>query len=457
VYPARRHDLSGARVLVVGGALTGMSVCRFLAKHGSRVTLTDRSDLAGREAELSALAGLEVDLMIGGHRERDFLGADMIVVSPGVPLSIEPLEKARQAGVTIIGDVELAFWYLKAPICAVTGTNGKTTTTALLGDMLDACGQKVAVGGNIGEPLVELVDGSENLDCIVAELSSFQLEAIDTFRPKVAVLLNITPDHLDRYPGFEEYVQAKMRLFENQTKDDRAVLNADDPEVTARTRSITPKRVCFSRKKSLNEGVVWEDGRIVCRMEGAEYSYDPRGSALTGVHNRENIMAAVAAAAVVGCAGDSVDRAIHSFRPAAHRLELVGEANGVRYFDDSKATNVGAALRSVESFDAGVHLIMGGVDKGGSYAPLVEAVRRRVTALYLLGEAADRIEEELGDAARIVRTEDMADAVRRASDAATSGEVVLLAPACSSFDMYENYKERGRHFAELAAERMKKR
>ncbi|MBN1883492.1 MAG: UDP-N-acetylmuramoyl-L-alanine--D-glutamate ligase [Deltaproteobacteria bacterium] len=455
--PARRHDLSGERVLVVGGALTGISVCRFLARRGSRVTLTDLSNLAGKESELSALAGLGVNLVIGGHRDRDFLDADLIVVSPGVPLFIESLVKAKQAGVTIIGDVELASWYLKAPILAVTGTNGKTTTTALLGEMLDACNLSVAVGGNIGEPLVDLVEGSENLDCVVAELSSFQLEAIDTFRPHVAVLLNITPDHLDRYPGFEEYVLSKMRIFENQTGEDYAVLNADDLEVTARTERIRPKRVCFSGQKALDEGVIWDDGRIVCRMEGASYSYNPEGSALTGVHNRENIMAAVAAAAVMGCAGEAVDRAIHSFRPAAHRLELVGEANGVRYFDDSKATNVGATLRSIESFDGGVHLIMGGVDKGGSYGPLVEAVKRRVTALYLMGEAADRIEKELGGAAKVVRVADMADAVRRASDAASRGDVVLLAPACSSFDMYDNYKERGKHFALLAAERMKER
>jgi UDP-N-acetylmuramoylalanine--D-glutamate ligase len=444
-------------VLVVGGALTGVSVCRFLAKRGSLVTLTDRSDLAGREGELSILTDLGVDLVIGGHREGDFLDADLIVVSPGVPLSIEPLEKAKEAGVTIVGDVELAFWYLEAPICAVTGTNGKTTTTALLGEMLAACGMNVAVGGNIGEPLVDLVDGSETLDGVVAELSSFQLEAIESFRPKVSVLLNITPDHLDRYPGFEEYARAKMRIFENQTEEDYAVLNADDSEITARTGHIGPRRVFFSGTRALDEGVTWEDGRIVCRMGGAVHAYDPSGSALTGVHNRENIMAAVAAAAQVGCAGEPVERAIHAFRPAAHRLELVGEANGVRYFDDSKATNVGAALRSIESFENGVHLIMGGVDKGGSYGPLFEAVRRRVTALYLMGEAADRIEEELGGAAKVVRVTDMADAVGRASDAASSGDVVLLAPACSSFDMYDNYKERGKHFAKLAAERMKER
>jgi len=264
--PARRHDLSGARVLVVGGALTGVSVCRFLAKRGSLVTLTDRSDLAGREGELSILTDLGVDLVIGGHREGDFLDADLIVVSPGVPLSIEPLEKAKEAGVTIVGDVELAFWYLEAPICAVTGTNGKTTTTALLGEMLAACGMNVAVGGNIGEPLVDLVDGSETLDGVVAELSSFQLEAIESFRPKVSVLLNITPDHLDRYPGFEEYARAKMRIFENQTEEDYAVLNADDSEITARTGHIGPRRVFFSGTRALDEGVTWEDGRIVCRM-----------------------------------------------------------------------------------------------------------------------------------------------------------------------------------------------
>ena len=455
--PAREHDLSGARVLVVGGALTGMSVCRFLAARGSVVTLTDRSDLAGKKDELSALAGLGVELMIGGHREKDFLDADLIVASPGVPLSIEPLRRAEAAGVDIIGDVELAYWYLKAPICAVTGTNGKTTTTALLGDMLGACGRRVAVGGNIGEPLVELVEGSEDLDYIVAELSSFQLEVVDTFRPEIAILLNITPDHLDRYPGFDEYVRAKVRIFENQTGEDRAVLNADDPEVTTETKHIAPERIYFSRREVLDEGVFWEDGRVVCRMDGASHSYDPEGSALTGVHNRENIMAAVAAAAAVGCVGDGITRAIHSFRPAAHRLEFVGEKNGVRFFDDSKATNVGAALKSVESFDGGVHLIMGGVDKGGSYAPLFEAVRRRVKALYLMGEAADRIERELGDAAKVERVADMADAIGRAYDAASTGEVVLLAPACSSFDMYENYKERGKDFARLAAERMEKR
>lgn len=443
--------LSGVRVVVVGGARTGMSAARFLVGHGAHVTLTDMSHLPGKEAELSTLRDLGVVTDLGRHDSTVFTSADLIVVSPGVPLFMDALAEAKKRGVRIIGEVELAFRFLDTPIIAVTGTNGKTTTTALLGEILKSCGKSVLVGGNIGTPLIEFVpDTGTNgpaADWIVAEISSFQLEAIETFAPRVALLLNITPDHLDRYRSYEEYIAAKLEIFAHQTNNDIAVLNRDDQLVTSRTRGIAAAPFYFSRMRNEPNGVWYNGTEIVCTINGADDTYDPRKAQLTGVHNIENIMAAVAGAATAGCSGEAVGEAIRHFVPHAHRLQhVLTTASGVSFYDDSKATNVGAALKSIESFAGGLHVILGGVDKGGSYAPMKEALKKRARGLYLIGEAAPIIERELAGVVPIVAAGTIEQAVRIAGDRAKSGDTVLLAPACSSFDQYRNYQERGEDF-----------
>ncbi len=307
---AEKMILSGARVLVVGGARTGLSTARFLAARGAHVTLTDMATLADRKADIRQLSDLGVALELGIHKNETFLGSDLIVVSPGVALFIEPLVAARDRGVRIIGELELASRFIAAPIVAVTGTNGKTTTTALLGDILTACGKNVLVGGNIGTPLIDFVNNGDAVggtarpvDYVVAEISSFQLEAVETFRPRVSVLLNITPDHLDRYRSYEEYIAAKLAIFVNQTRDDSAVLNRDDELVVGRTKGILARKIFFSRRQVEHGGVSFNGKEIVSLIEGRSESYDVAGSRLTGVHNIENIMAALAAAAAVGCGG----------------------------------------------------------------------------------------------------------------------------------------------------------
>ncbi len=449
--------LSGAEVqsinlLVVGGGITGFGTARFLAdlsRGKAHITLTDAGDLSGKEEELRGLEELGVSLELGGHREKTFLESDLIIVSPGVPLYIDEIAGAKESGVRVMGELELAFRFIEAPILAVTGTNGKTTTTALLGDILINSGIKAIVGGNIGDPLVNLVEGSKEADYVVAEVSSFQLEAIETFRPRMGALLNISPDHLDRYPGYEEYIEAKMDLFKNQSDTDYALLNGDDPIVTARAEGLKARKIFFSREKEIPGGVYLKGGKIVCEAGGKPYTYDPAKYFLTGVHNIENIMAAVGSAAVVGAVGERVNEAIADFRPAPHRLERFLTSRGVTFYDDSKATNVGAALKSIESFTGGIHLIMGGVDKGGSYAPLASAVGERVKALYLIGEARGKIEGELGGLVTTVVADGMEEAVSLIGERVKPGDVVLLAPGCSSFDMYDNYKQRGEDFKRI--------
>ena len=457
--------LSGAKgtpidILVVGGGITGFGTARFLAdakgvcKRGGSVTLTDMGDLSDKEEELKKLRAIGVSLELGGHLEETFTKSDLIVVSPGVPLYVDEIVKAKEKGVRVLGELELAFRFIDSPILAITGTNGKTTTTALLGDILTNSGIKTVVGGNIGEPLVNLVREGSDIDYIVAEISSFQLEAIEKFRPQVGVLLNISPDHLDRYPSYDEYIEAKMNLFLNQTEDDYAVLNGDDPEVVERAKSIRGKKIFFSRMKKITNGVYLDENksggkRVVSEVGGKTYTYDLDKYFLKGVHNAENIMAAIGVSAIVGCGGGDVDEAIMNFRPASHRLELVLTRGGVSFYDDSKATNVGAALKSIESFDGGVHLIMGGVDKGGSYAPLIPALKKRVKGLYLLGEARSKIEEELGGGQPTHIVDDMEEALTLIEKKIAPGDVVLLAPACSSFDMYKSYKARGEDFKRI--------
>lgn len=441
-------DLKGKRVLVVGLAKTGLAVSRFLVNRGARVTAADLMPEDALGAAAKEACDLGISMQLGPHDEQTFLSQDLIVVSPGVPERAEPLRKAARAGIPVVGELEMAFRHVRAPVVAVTGTNGKTTTTRLIGDMLQASGKKVFVGGNIGRPLIELVDRNDPVDVIVVEVSSFQLDTAVTFRPRVGVLLNITEDHLDRYPSFEDYIRSKGRLFRNQGPEDVAILNRADRFTRDLEADISSQRLYFNRGV-LNggPGAGVQEETLVCRIPGgAPLEFDLARFGLAGRHNLENAGAAALAALAAGASSAGVQSALETARPLAHRLEYVGSVGGVRYIDDSKGTNVGAVVRALDSYDVPVILIMGGRDKGGDYGPLKRPVAEKVKRLIVLGEAKARIVAALGRVAEYQQAADLEQAVRLASNAAQPGDVVLLSPGCSSFDMFRDYKERGETF-----------
>jgi UDP-N-acetylmuramoylalanine--D-glutamate ligase len=444
-------DLAGKRVLVVGLARTGVAASLFSAGYGAAVTATDdkpEAELAGTAARLRA-AGVKLEL--GGHAPKTFLEQDLIVVSPGVPAKLPPLERARARGIPVWSEMELAWRFLRGTLVAITGSNGKTTTTSLVAHILKEAEIPALTGGNIGVPLLSLTEYSTDATVTVAEISSFQLETIESFRPEIGVLLNLTPDHLDRHASFDDYARAKMRLFENQLDRDAAVLNADDPEVTRRMPS-RPRIFWFSRRKRVAEGAFLRGGEIIFRSDGAEIAVARRDEIqLRGEHNLENVLAACAAAHLAGAAPSAIASGVKSFRGVEHRLEFVAEVGGVTFYNDSKATNVDAALKAVEAFPGPLVVILGGKDKGSPYAPLREPLRARARAAILIGAAAEKIGAELGDAVAVEQAGTLDRAVELARKHAKPGDVVLLAPACSSFDQFENYEQRGRVFKELVA------
>jgi len=443
-------DLKDKRVLVVGLGKSGVASALFLKARGARVTVSDTKSPDQLRDEIPILLDHGITVETGGHGERTFRGQDLIVVSPGVPVDAPPLVQARTAGEPVIGEIELAAQNLTGPIVAITGSNGKTTTTTLAGEILAAGGLPVAVGGNIGTPAISLVEGASRETVIVLEVSSFQLETIQTFRPKVAVILNITPDHLDRHRTFRTYVDAKARIFENQQPDDFAVLNEDDP--TCRTlRDRTRAEVFwFSRKQEVQNGAWVRDGKILFR-DGSGQSEVMLVSEipLKGAHNVENVLAGVCAGALMGCEPAKIRKAIQEFKAVEHRLEYVATIKGVEYFNDSKATNVDATIKALESFPKNIHLILGGKDKGSDYTVLNDLLRERVKRVYTIGAAAEKIESQIKGAAEIVHAETLDNAIRRAAAVAQSGDVVLLAPACASFDQFQSYNHRGRVFKEV--------
>jgi len=439
-------ELENKKVLVVGLARTGVAVVRFLAQAGAQVTVTDMREEAELSEPLSELADLEIGLELGRHVPYSFLMADLIVVSPGVPMDIKPLAMARSQKRRVVSEVELASWFIKAPMVAITGTNGKTTTTTLTGEIFRACGFDTFVGGNIGNPLIELASSGAYVDRVVVELSSFQLEGVESFRPHVAVLLNLTEDHLDRYANFQEYVDAKLRIFENQQADDFAVLNIDDPLVAACADKLKARIFPMSRLQELTEGISYQDGFITFSHNGKVLRFGTAGFKLKGVHNLDNIMASLASALLMRCDGDCAFAAVSEFKGLPHRMEFVAEIGGVSYYEDSKGTNVGSVVKSLESFDSGITLIAGGKDKGGSYEPLAPLVAQRVSHLVLIGEAKERMNEALGALTDTHLAETLEAAVALAGELTKPGGVVLFSPACSSFDMFKNYEERAERF-----------
>jgi UDP-N-acetylmuramoylalanine--D-glutamate ligase len=439
-------SVDGKRVTVAGAARSGLAAAELLAGRGARVTLSDtRPELA----DSGRLRDLGVELELGGHQADTFTGADLVVLSPGVPIEQPAVAAARDRGVPVIAEIELASRWLQGRVIAITGTKGKSTTTTLTGRILTAAGFKVTVGGNIGAPLSAQVVDSTPETLHVVETSSFQLEMIDTFHPWIAVMLNFSPDHLDRHPTVAAYGGAKARIFENQEASDWAVINADDPQVLDLARRGRAARRYFARRGAITEGVAIENDWIVDRRGGAAERLVPLDAIhLIGSHLVDDVMAAAAVGGIAGAQPAEMTAAVAGFHGLEHAMELVGEAGGVRFVNDSKATNVESALRSIESFDRGLVAIIGGRFKGGDLRLLRQPLSARARAVVAIGEASALVREALAGAVEVHEAGSFEAAIATAYALARPAGVVLLAPACASFDMFQDYAERGRRFKE---------
>ena len=439
-------EIKGKKVLVLGLARTGRECARFLAQRGASVQVTDVRSEEELKQEMETLAALPIRYFLGGEDPDWLEGVDIIVPSPGVPAENVLLKEGSRRGIKILSEIEFACRFLRAPLVAITGTNGKSTTTTLVGEMLKASGGKVFVGGNIGTPLIGFVGG--DWEWGVVEVSSFQLEWIEEFRPRISVLLNLTEDHLDRYPNFRAYCQAKQRIFEAQAENDIAILSRDDRLVWEMRKRIRARVVSFGFSE-VDDGVFVAAREMIWRDGSREEKFPLSRVKIHGVHNVENMMAAIAAAKSAGVSASLIQKVLEEFPGLEHRLEFVREKDGVRYYNDSKGTNVGAVVKSLASFSDPVILLAGGVDKGGDYGILRQEIRQKVRRLVLFGEAQEIIARALGDLTETVIVENLEAAVGDAFAHARAGEVVLLSPACSSFDMFRNYAERGQVFKSL--------
>ncbi len=465
-------QLKDKKIVVIGLGRTGLATTRFLHQKGARVLVADTADESQLGDSVGMLREMGVALELGPHRAASFQDADLIVVSPGVSHTIEPIERARSRGIPLMGEVELASRFIKEPIVAVTGTNGKTTTTELLGQMLKNSGISVFIGGNIGKPLIEYAGSDQKKQIVVAEISSFQLDTIDCFRAKISVLLNISADHLDRYPNFEAYADSKMRVFNNQQADDIAVLNGSDPLIRSKTKAIKSQRLFFPSLEADEQGAILNGKRIILNLDklkriqskirvphsacrNQEY-LDIAKLRLRGRHNFENACAASLAALASGATLEGIQKTLDHFKGLAHRLELVATVNGVHYYNDSKATNVDGVLRALDSFSKPVVLLMGGRDKGSNFSVLRDHIRAHAKALIVMGEAAESIRAALGQLLPTKVAASMQDAVTTAFQDADPKDVVLFSPGCASFDWYRNYAERGDDFRR-AVEKIKQR
>jgi UDP-N-acetylmuramoylalanine--D-glutamate ligase len=437
-------DFAGKRVTVVGMARSGIAAARALHALGAKVTVTDTQPLHRLADRIAALGTTDIAVAAGGHPAEILIDTDLVVLSPGVPKFPQLLE-ARRRGVAVISELELAWLLSDSPFIGITGTNGKSTVTTLVGMMLERAGRRTLVAGNIGNALTGDPALLKGRDWIVAELSSFQLEDIRTFRPRVATVLNITQDHLDRYTDIAAYGEAKARIFRNQQPGDVLVLNYDDPLVRAFAERTASQVIPFSRIERLAQGACVVDGKITVAGEAICAADAVR---IKGVHNLENALAAAAVARAAGAGADAVAAVLREFPGLEHRLERVREKDGVLYINDSKGTNVGAVIKSLEGFDRPVILIAGGLDKGSDFRPLEEPVRRKVKLLVLIGKAAGAMRDALGKATETALAGSLAEAVKTAHDRAARGDVVLLSPACASFDMFRDFEDRGRQFKE---------
>jgi UDP-N-acetylmuramoylalanine--D-glutamate ligase len=446
------RDYRGKTVLVVGAGRSGLAAARFLIDREARVILTDSKNRSELDAALEDLVEMardsgRLELELGGHRPGSFTHCDLAVVSPGVPLALSEFELCRKAGIPVIAEIELASRHLKGRIIGITGSNGKTTTTTLVSELLSGAGMRGFAAGNIGIPLTGFVAESTERDFYAVELSSFQLESIGDFRPWIGAILNLSPDHQDRYSDYEDYVAAKRRIFMNQEPSDYAVLNADDPGCAAIAPGLKATVLEFSRLKPVRHGTFVREGLVAFRSPDMEKELFPvTAIGLQGIHNLENVLAACAMAIPAGVPPESLEESVRKFKGVEHRIEYVAEIDGVRYYNDSKATNVDAAVKAIESFPGNILLIAGGRDKGSDFSRMRNPVRQRVKRLVLIGEAADTIRRALCKDVEISSAGTMREAVGLCRQHAQPGDIVLLAPACASFDMFRNYEDRGRVF-----------
>jgi len=442
-------DLNGKKVLVIGLARTGVATSLFCARHEAIVTAVDtrpESELGEIAAKLRAA---KISLQLGGYTEKILDGQDLVIPSPGVPADSAILKATRANNIRVWSEIELADRFLHGRLVAITGSNGKTTTTSLIEHILKNSGFSTLLAGNIGTPLIDVVEQTTDQTITVAELSSFQLELIETFRSNISVFLNLTPDHLDRHGSMEAYAAAKARIFEKQTADDFAILNADDPASTPYAPT-KPKVFWFSRKQRVAQGAFLLGEEIIFRHHGEEEIILKQSEIpLPGAHNLENVLAAVAATRLAGAQPNGIAKAIRSFSGVEHRLEFVAERSGVRYYNDSKATNVDATLKALDAFPGRILIILGGKDKGSDYTVLQTLLREKAILALLIGAAAQKIESQIAGSVAIERAGTLHRAVEVASRAAQPGDIVLLAPACASFDQFENYEHRGRVFKQL--------
>ena len=446
-------DMHGKNVLVVGLGKSGVASALFLQSRGARVTVSDAKSQQQLQDEIPALLEKGITVETGRHGERTFRNQDLIVVSPGVPTNLPQLAEARREGTPVIGEIELAARFLEGQIVAITGSNGKTTTTTLTGEVIAAGGCKTLVGGNIGTPAISFVDHSSPDTWIVLEISSFQLETIETFRPHIAAILNFSPDHLDRHGSMANYFAAKARIFENQNANDFAVLNADDEQTAALASALRPQVYWFSRRREVERGAFVRNDQIVFRDQHGQRSVMSCADiTLKGAHNLENVLAAVAMGSLAGIEAAKMRTAVKDFKAVEHRLEFVATIAGVDYYNDSKATNVDATIKALEAFAGGIHIILGGKDKGSDYSALNRLLRERVRRVYTIGAASSKIESQIANSVPVISSGTLGEALRIASGNARAGEIVLLAPACASFDQFTSYEERGRVFkAEVRA------
>lgn len=448
-------DLKNKRVLVVGLGKSGLSSALFLRQQGAQVTVSDTRSAEALAKEIPALLDAGIMVESGGHGLLTFRRQDLIVVSPGVPMDTPEVKQVKAFGLPVIGELELASRFLQGKVVAITGSNGKTTTTTLLGKIFADAGQPTLVGGNIGLPVINLVAKSTPETINVLEVSSFQLETIEEFHPWISIVLNITPDHLDRHGSFENYAAAKTRITERQQPGDFLVLNAEDKPtqmVAAKTRA---QIFWFSPRRPIKQGafVHGESIFFLAKEGGTPEPIMPVSEiTLKGAHNVENVLAAICASRLAGIPAEKIRASVAAFKAVEHRLEFVRNLRGVDFYNDSKATNVDAAMKAVASFPSGIHLILGGKDKNSDYTAMAELLQQRVKAIYTIGSAAEKIERQLNGVVKIVSAETMQAAVAEAAKAATAGDVVLLAPACSSFDQFQNYEHRGQVFQQLVNE-----
>ena len=445
-------ELGGKTVLVVGGGKSGMAACHYLLSKGCQVILADNKsqEVLLKDKEIAAFVK-QGGQLISGNVIPEKVTWELTIVSPGVPLHIPILNMTRAAGVKIIGEIELAYSITDTPFIGVTGTNGKTTTTSMIGHILKECGVSVLVGGNIGKPLVDSVTDFHG-DYIVAELSSFQLESCVTFSPRVAVYLNLTPDHLDRHGDMDGYAAAKEKIFAQQKKDDFAVLNLDDEYIKRAAEHICARKFWFSLHLKPENGIYFDEGVLHYMVDGQEkFSFRTEKIFIKGMHNVQNAMAAFLAAAVIGLDPQQIAQAIYSFKGVAHRLEFVTERDGVLFINDSKGTNPASTVQAIYAYDQPMVLLLGGRNKGSDFSELMELIKKRVKQCIIYGEAAGEIKraaDEVGYTSYIMAN-DFADAVALAKNNASSGDVVMLSPACASWDSFDNFEQRGDKFKEL--------